>query len=241
MINSLSIIFPIFNESQRLHLTIQDIKKFNEKKRIKKLEYIFVDDGSKDDSLQILAAFIKKNKKSNINYKVLKIKNNTGKGNALKNGVKFCKNDWILTLDSDISVSISQINNWEKKKFLDKKNTIFFGSRNLHDSKMKYKLYRKILGILFSSFVNIFFSINLKDTQCGFKLYRRKEAKLIFKNLKDQGFAHDIELILLAKKYNISITELPVNWTHRDNSKLNIFLDTFKMFYDLTKIKINYN
>ena len=53
MINSLSIIFPIFNESQRLHLTIQDIKKFNEKKRIKKLEYIFVDDGSKDDSLQI--------------------------------------------------------------------------------------------------------------------------------------------------------------------------------------------
>ena len=78
MINSLSIIFPIFNESQRLHLTIQDIKKFNEKKRIKKLEYIFVDDGSKDDSLQILATFIKKNKKSNINYKVLKIKNNTG-------------------------------------------------------------------------------------------------------------------------------------------------------------------
>ena len=106
---------------------------------------------------------------------------------------------------------------------------------------MKYKLYRKILGILFSSFVNIFFSINLKDTQCGFKLYRRKEAKLIFKNLKDQGFAHDIELILLAKKYNISITELPVNWTHRDNSKLNIFLDTFKMFYNLIKIKINYN
>ena len=241
MINSLSIIFPIFNESQRLHLTIQDIKKFNEKKRIKKLEYIFVDDGSKDDSLQILATFIKKNKKSNINYKVLKIKNNTGKGNALKNGVKFCKNDWILTLDSDISVSISQINNWKKKKFLDKKNTIFFGSRNLHDSKMKYKLYRKILGILFSSFVNISFSINLKDTQCGFKLYRKKEAKLIFKNLKDQGFAHDIELILLAKKYNISITELPVNWTHRDNSKLNIFLDTFKMFYNLIKIKINYN
>ena len=122
-----------------------------------------------------------------------------------------------------------------------KKNTIFFGSRNLYDSKMKYKLYRKILGILFSSFVNIFFSINLKDTQCGFKLYRRKEAKLIFKNLKDQGFAHDIELILLAKKYNISITELPVNWTHRDNSKLNIFLDTFKMFYNLIKIKINHN
>ncbi len=241
MINSLSIIFPIFNESQRLYLATQDIKKFNEKKRIKKLEYIFVDDGSKDDSLQILATFIKKNKKSNINYKVLKIKNNTGKGNALKNGVKFCKNDWILTLDSDISVSISQINNWKKKKFLDKKNTIFFGSRNLLDSKMKYKLYRKILGILFSLFVNIFFSVNLKDTQCGFKLYRRKEAKLIFKNLKDQGFAHDIELILLAKKYNISITELPVNWTHRDNSKLNIFLDTFKMFYNLIKIKINYN
>jgi dolichyl-phosphate beta-glucosyltransferase len=241
MINSLSIIFPIFNESQRLHFAIQDIKKFNKKNKIKKLEYIFVDDGSKDNSREILGIFIKRNKKRNINYKVLKIKNNRGKGNALKNGVKFCNNDWILTLDSDISVSISQINNWRKKNFLNKKNTIFFGSRNLHDSKMKYKLYRKILGVFFSFFIKFLFSINLKDTQCGFKLYRKKEAKLIFKNLKDKGFAHDIELILLAKKNNISISELPVNWTHRDNSKLNIFFDTFNMFYNLIKIKINYN
>ena len=44
-----------------------------------------------------------------------------------------------------------------------------------------------------------------------------------------------IELILLAKKYNISITELPVNWTHRDNSKLNIF-DNCYLFFNYKKI-----
>ena len=109
---------------------------------------------------------------------------------------------------------------------------------------MKAKKDRKFIGFIFNIILRKILNsnlLNIKDTQCGFKLYRRKEAKLIFKNLKDQGFAHDIELILLAKKYNISITELPVNWTHRDNSKLNIFLDTFKMFYNLIKIKINYN
>ena len=59
----------------------------------------------------------------------------------------------------------------------------------------------------------------------------------MFKNLQDKGFAHDIEIVLRAEKFNFQITELPVKWEHKDNSKLNIFSDSFKMLLNLIYIK----
>ena len=73
-----------------------------------------------------------------------------------------------------------------------------------------------------------------------FKLYKKKVAKLLFKKVKDNGYVHDVEVVLLSKKYNYSLKELPVVWTHRNDSKLNLLTDTFKMFYNLIKIKKNF-
>ena len=63
MIKSLSIIFPLYNESKRLKYCFQNIDKFNSNSKIKNLEYIFVDDGSLDDSYDLIINFIKKIKK----------------------------------------------------------------------------------------------------------------------------------------------------------------------------------
>ena len=53
MIRSISIILPLYNEAQRLSKTFYEIKKFSEKKTIKNVELIFVDDGSKDNKFTI--------------------------------------------------------------------------------------------------------------------------------------------------------------------------------------------
>ena len=238
MIKSLSIVFPLYNEAQRLFYTIKDIERFNKKKIIKNIEYIFVDDGSTDNSAQIIKKFFKK--KRFLKYKFITIKKNLGKGSALKKGVSLAKNEWILTLDADISVSLLQLNDWIKKKYIKKNIFIYFGSRNLNNSKIEFKMHRKILGFIFSFLLKILFQINIKDTQCGFKLYKNKTAKLLFKYVKDKGFVHDVEVALLARKYNYFLKELPVEWIHRDDSKLNLLTDTFKMFYNLIKIKKNF-
>ena len=107
----------------------------------------------------------------------------------------------------------------------------------MRNSQTKYKIYRKLLGLVFNKFINYYFSIELSDTQCGFKLYKSKVGKKLFKNLQDKGFAHDIEIVLRAEKFNFQITELPVKWEHKDNSKLNIFSDSFKMLLNLIYIK----
>ena len=83
--------------------------------------------------------------------------------------------------------------------------------------------------------------INIKDTQCGFKLYSKLIAKNIFSQLKFLGYEHDIEIVLLLKRKKIKVVELPVTWNHVPDSKVNIFVDSFKTFFKILLIKNKYN
>jgi len=241
MIKSLSIIFPVFNEELRLNSSFNHIKSFLKKEKKLKIEIIFVDDGSKDNSYNLIKKFIKNLKtKNKVKLKSLKSKNNLGKGAALKLGVKNAKNDWILTTDIDMSVSLFQISGWIKKKLIDKKHSVYFGTRSHKKSIVQRNFIRKILGDFGSVLISIILNINIKDTQCGYKLYKKKLAKFAFSKLKNCGWVHDIELILLLKSKKVKIKELPVRWVHKDNSKVNVLLDPIKMFIGIIVIRFRY-
>ena len=73
-----------------------------------------------------------------------------------------------------------------------------------------------------------------------YKLYKHRSAKFAFSKLKNCGFEHDIELVLLLKSKNIEIKELPVKWKHKDNSKVNILLDPLKMFIGILILRFRH-
>jgi len=230
MIKSLSIIFPVFNEELRLKSSFDHIKSFLKKKKKLRIEIIFVDDGSNDNSYNLINRFIKNlHSKKGTKFKVIKLRSNLGKGGALKLGIKKAKHDWILTTDIDMSVSLFQIFNWIESKSIDNKNSVFFGSRSHKKSIVKRDILRKLLGDIGSFLILVILNIKIKDTQCGYKLYKKRYAKFAFSRLKNYGWDHDIEIILLLKLKNIEIKELPVKWTHKNNSKVNVFLDPIKM------------
>jgi len=238
MIKSLSIIFPVFNEEIRLKSSFNHIVSFLKKKKKFKIEIIFVDDGSIDNSYNLIKKFIKNLKKKNkTKMLIVKSKVNLGKGSALKLGVKKAKFDWILTTDIDMSVSLFQVCKWLEKKLISQKYLVYFGSRTHEKSIVETKFYREILGRLMKLFSELILKIKIKDTQCGYKLYKKNYAKYIFSKLKSLDFNHDLELILLLKKKKIKIKELPVKWIHKNNSRLNIFWDPIKMFIGIFFLK----
>jgi len=143
-----------------------------------------------------------------------------------------------LTTDSDCSVSNFQLNSWIKNNYINNKNFIYFGSRNLLKSVAKKKLARIIVGNIFIFLSKFLFQINQSDTQCGFKLYKSTYAKKIFKRILTDGYMHDIEICIIANKLNLKIIELPVKWTHMPDSKINFFIDSIKIIFNLLKIKI---
>ena len=241
MIKSLSIIFPVYNEELRLNSSFNHIKSFLKKKKKLKIEIIFVDDGSKDNSYNLIVKFVNNFKlKNKVKFKIVKSETNLGKGAALKLGVEKAAYDWILTTDIDMSVSLFQISAWEKKKLIEKKHSVYFASRSHKKSIVERNFIRKVLGDIGSFLISVILSINIKDTQCGYKLYKRQHAKFAFSKLKNCGWDHDIELILLLKSKNIAIKELPIKWIHKENSKVNIFLDPIKMFIGILIIRFRY-
>ena len=239
MIKSISIVFPIYNEHERLKDCFRDIEKFNKITKIRNIEYIFVDDGSIDNSLGLISQFVNnKNKLRNkIKFKIIKNNKNQGKGAALIKGVKAASKEWVLTIDTDISVSLLEINKWIKNKYLESNYKIYFGSRGLKKSNVKGLYYRKAIGLTLVLICKFFFNIKLHDTQCGFKLYEKKLGKKIFERIIDKRFAHDIEIVLLAKKYKIEIIELPVKWTHKPGSKIHVIKDGLKILIAMIKMK----
>ena len=107
-----------------------------------------MDDGSNDRSNEIIENFNLNLKPANIKVKLIKLPKNLGKGGALKEGIKVATHEWILTSDIDFSVSLFELDNWLKKKYIKNSIKVYFGSRSHNKSLVKSKFYRKFVGIL---------------------------------------------------------------------------------------------
>ena len=146
-------------------------------------------------------------------------------------------------MDIDLSVSLNQIDKWNLKRLIKKKDCSYFGSRLTKNSKIITKKYRSFAGVIFNFILRLLIKddfLKIRDTQCGFKLYNRNAAKLVFKNIKEYGYIHDVEILIVLRNYNLQVYELPVNWVHKNGSKINLITDSIKMVLALMRLKINY-
>ena len=96
----ISVIVPCFNEEDSILLFYKEIMKINEKFKEKKinLEIIFVDDGSRDNTLN----FIKKLKSDNSWIHYLSFSKNFGKESALLAGLRYANGDYVAFMDVDL-------------------------------------------------------------------------------------------------------------------------------------------
>lgn len=237
---NLSILIPIYNEKKKLNYLFKQIEKYSLKKKFK-IEFILVDDGSTDSSCKKMMEFKKYynylNRNSNKRIVILKNKKNYGKGFSIKKGSKYCNNNFILTCDADLSTSFDQLDNWLQNNYIDinNHNTAYFGCRTHKNSLVKKKKIRSIIGFVYNAINYILFQTGGQDTQCGFKLYPKK-LKKILQSITTFGYAHDIE-IFKKIKINGSVIFLPVKWKHKNDSKVHIIRESFKMFFDTLKIR----
>ena len=92
-----------------------------------------------------------------------------------------------------------------------------------------------------SFLIFIILNIKIRDTQCGFKLYEKNIAKKIFKRLTENGYIHDVEVLILLQKSKILVKEMPVEWRHKHGSKINLITDSITMLKNLLILKKKYN
>lgn len=233
----ISIVFPFYNESTRIHLLKNGLDNYQNRNSLIK-ELVLVDDGSTDDTLVHLQNI--QHHYSQYQIKIVQVSPNKGKGNAIRQGVLAATQPWMLCNDSDLSYSMEQIDEWVENFPVDftKKNTVYFGSRELgkKNNEMQLFIHRVVIGRVYAFLIRCITGITVKDTQCGFKLYPATVAKKIFPLVQEQRFAFDVEVHYLLKKQKIATVLLPVKCIDVDGSKVHLIKDSIKMFQSLFRI-----
>lgn len=226
----ISVIIPVYNEEKRITPNIQKVLDFFNLSQWS-FEIIFVDDGSRDNTIQVLKKY-----ENNENIKIISHDINQGKGASVKTGVLASKGDLILFSDADLSTPIEELNKLIKEI---EENDIVIGSRAINRDLLikKQPIYRVLIGFFARNLIRFVLGLNYKDTQCGFKLFKKNVAMVLFNKMKTKRWSFDYELLFLAKKYNFKVKEVPVLWKNDEDSRVNSFIDPIKSFIDLIKIR----
>ncbi|OMJ08593.1 Dolichyl-phosphate beta-glucosyltransferase [Smittium culicis] len=239
----LSIVVPAYNEELRLPLLLKDIHEYMKSLKEKfTYEVIIVNDASKDDTVKIALEF---GKQYDMPIKVKTNAINRGKGGSVTQGILSSSGEYILFCDADGATRFSDIDallTASKKNSIDNLS-ICVGSRALTqklETVVNRSPIRSILQYCFHQYVYLLGVRGVKDTQCGFKLFSRSAANIIFTQMHVEGFIFDIEVLLLARYYNIPISEVAVNWTEVEGSKMSIVYDSIHMALDLLAVRLNY-
>lgn len=228
----ISVVIPAYNEAERILPTVGAIAAYMSG-RTEPWELIVADDGSKDNTVQLLKEL------ELVNMTVLVAEQNGGKGKAVRRGVMAARGDFILFADADQSTPIEQF-----EMLLGPVNNgqfgIAVGSRaELSAEETKKSLLRQAISKGLHIVVRFGFRIKVKDTQCGFKLFRRDVALDLFGRQLMDGFSFDLELLYLASKMGYRTIEVPVEWIDAPGSKVDARRVSLSFMVDLCKIRYN--
>lgn len=222
----LSIVIPVYNVEKYIEKCIHSL--INQNNYSLKFEIILVDDGSKDNSINVAAGLLNG---TNINYRILKQKN-SGVSVARNNGLINAKGNYVYFLDSDDYVATNFL--FILSEALDIQNDIVFWAYNIVDNE--YKVKKSYLDVyssrqdMFSSGLELFREIIIDKGHwiwTGSAIYSRRflnENKLKFNERHTNGEDQEFIFSALLRAANVKfISRVLSFYLSRPNSVSSSF------------------
>ena len=240
---SILLIVPCYNEERRLPL--DEYKAFLDNDLYSTIDILFVNDGSKDDTLTVLEDLAK----AYHNVSVLDLESNQGKAEAIRKGMLSKAEstyDYLGFFDADLATPLEEVHSLIHAINTNKKPYLVMGARVklLGSTDIKRKLMRHYIGRVFATIVSNMLKLSVYDTQCGAKLIKRGIVPSIFQNEFSSKWLFDVEILFRLKNefpdFKERIIEVPIKkWEDKDGSKINLSY-YFRAPFDLLKIYFKY-
>lgn len=238
----LCIVIPCYNEGERID-TVRYSSFLSENSNVLAC---FVNDGSNDNTLQILT---KLKSKFSENVVAISMEKNSGKAETVRTGITYCNANFnfekIAYLDADLATTLEEC--LEISKLVTNNVLLAFGSRIPKiDNNIQRKKIRHYVSRIIATFISNQLKLPIYDTQCGCKIFEQSLSEKVFSEKFISKWLFDVELfhrlIILYNLENMSTIcrEIPLkNWIDYDDSKVKMSY-IFKIWFDLYNIKKKY-
>jgi dolichyl-phosphate beta-glucosyltransferase len=240
----LSVVIPAYNEETRMPGTLKTVADYLARQEYTS-EVIIVDDGSADQTCQVVRSFIDQY----TGKPLLRLIENDhrGKGYTVRTGMLNGSGRYVLFTDADLATPITEVGKMIGS--LQAGSDIAIGTREgVGAARLNEPLHRHLMGRVFNLLVRVISGLQFQDTQCGFKGFRREVAQDLFSRVQLYGAdakqikggavtGFDVEVLYLALQAGYRIEEIPVRWQYGAKSKVNPLVDSARMFLDVLKVR----
>jgi len=230
----LSIVVPAYNEARRLPPTLTALVEFF-RGFTRTYEVLIVVEQSTDGTLEIAA----KQVAQQAHFQVIDNGPKRGKGHAVRSGMLRARGEIVFYMDADLSVPLAEVPPFLRYFEETPKVDVLIGNRQHARSRItrRQSPLREGMGKIFNRVLQALVGVGLQDTQCGFKAFRQAACREIFSRQTVEGFAFDVEVLLLAEKLGYVAEDLPVEWINSPESKVEIVADSLRMLRDTWQIR----
>jgi glycosyltransferase involved in cell wall biosynthesis len=232
---ALTIVIPAYNEEKRIEKTLTKVGRYLAKKDID-VEVLIVVNNTTDNTVNII-----KNLQTKYPFiKYTNIHKAIGKGGALSVGFRKSTGKYVAFMDADGASSVAQLNKLYRKISTNEDIDIVIANRYDKDSRINdLPFYRKVFSRLFNLVTRLVFRLPYSDTQCGLKIFKAEHAKQFSKMIISKKWTIDLNLLLLAKRLDLKVVSVPIIWSEKGNSTLNVMKAFKEVVKELLVLKIN--
>jgi len=230
MINNMkiSIIIPFYNEAESIRELFEKIQIETLKLSEYDFDFLFVDDGSTDNSINIVKEIMDSHTN---NITIVSLPLNRGKTQALKMAFAKANGDYIITMDADLQDNPIYIKDFINE-ITSKKLDLVVGYRK---NRYKNNIIKLLSSNLANFIVRVFFKYSIHDMNCGYKIFSKKIIKNIY---LESDYHRFIPIIATATNFNVG--EMIIEQKDRMYGKSKYGKTgigrSFKFFFDLLSL-----
>ena len=230
----ISVIIPMFNESLIAKEYMDKLAAYMYS-AFDDWEVVMSNDGSTDNTKTIINEIAK----ADNHFVVSSYDNNRGKGSAIREGILKSSGDVVVYTDCDLAYGCEVIKDISDK-LISCGSDIVIGSRAIHpEGYSGYSFARKLASKSYLKILSVVCGFKHTDSQTGLKCFKGDVARNIFSKCEINGFAFDLEALMIAEKLGYTIEEFPAKILNNreSDSRVSLFSDAKKMLCDIKKIK----
>jgi len=220
-----SVVLPAYNEEGTLAATVRaTLDSLDSLLPADSHEVIIVEDGCDDRTPEIAAELATEHGP----VRHLHSDERLGRGDALGSAFKQARGETLVYFDTDLATDLAHLD-----KLVESIRTegydVATGSRWLPGSDADRPAKRGVPSLGYNSLVRLLLRSKLQDHQCGFKAFDREALSALLDDVEDDHWFWDTEVLVRAQRAGYRVTEFPVAWTPRGDSKVDLVRDVFGM------------